>query len=69
MGMWRHDVEEDYLKPVWFTGLQFPHSVTKRTKMESAIPQDGYEADCDEGGRSEISKMKMVIVPSSLNIG
>ena len=37
---WKHDVEENYLKPVWFTGPQFPPSVTKRTKRKSAMPHD-----------------------------
>ena len=46
-------MEENYLKPVWFTGPQFPPSVPKRTKRKSTIPHDGYEADCDEGGRSK----------------
>ena len=45
-------MEEDYLKPVWFTRPQFP-PVTKRRKRKSTIPHDGYEADCDEGGRSK----------------
>ena len=64
---WKHDVEEDYLKPVWFTRPQFPSSVTKRRKRKSTIPHDGYEADCDEGGRSKTrGKMKTVILPSNL---
>ena len=63
---WKH-VEENYLKPVWFTGLQFPPSVIKRTKRKSTIPHNGYEADCDEGGTSKTrGKMKTVILSSNL---
>ena len=45
-------LNDNVLTPLWFTGSQFPISVTSRK-------HDGYEADNEEGGES----MKM---PSEL---
>ena len=42
---WKYD-EDGYVKPVWFTGPQFPPSISERSKRKRMVEKKGgYEAD------------------------